>query len=94
MALPNNFRELVEVLVKDRLELLNHAIPESKKYKQIWKFEHESDFFYGHMIGNIEGAATVFFMNEYNRKLTMDEINEVKEIIEVHAKEFRDKIYL
>jgi len=93
MTLKKEFRQMVEIFVKDRIEILSKAVPESKKYYQIWKFEHEADFFYGHTIGNLEGYAMGIFLAEYNRKLTFDELNEVKEIIETHAKEIREKIY-
>ncbi len=92
MVLTPEFRKMVEEWVKINLETLDYIQKESKVFRQIWKFEHEPDFFYGQTVGRIEGHAQGVFLERFKQKLSLDELNEIKEIIEIHSKEIREKI--
>ena len=91
--LQENDRKMLEQIVNDNVEILKVAKNESKVYKQIWKFQNEHDFFYGHTVGRIEGTAIGIFLQRDNKRLSFDDLNEIKEIIELRSKEIRELIY-
>jgi len=93
MVLDPEFRKMVEEFVKISLEALDNIQKESKIFRQIWKFEHEPDFFYGQIVGRIEGHAQGIYFERFKHLLSYDELNEIKEIIEIHSKEMREKIF-
>ena len=58
--------------------------------KKIWKYENQFDFLYGEAVGTLIGMSIGMFLITYRRRATMDELYEIKEIVEFHAKEIRD----
>ena len=93
MVLTPEFKKMVEDLVKINLETLDNMEKESKAFRQIWKFEHEPDFFYGLTVGRIEGHVQGIFFERFKNRPSLDELHEIKEIIEIHSKEIREKIF-
>ena len=72
------------------------AIPTLKKeypkLKQDWKFEHEYDFLYGNIVGQILGSSLTAFKMTYQREATSEEILVIGEIIESYFPLIRDSI--
>ena len=93
MGLDNNFRRAVEDTIKSWLPLAPIIKQGDPKPQQIWKYEHESDFLYGMLIGEIHGDVHRLFKTIYNRAPSQEEGNEIKEIIESNAKELRTALY-
>ena len=93
MSLSENDRRVIEQLVADEINILRMARPDPKRLGQIWRFEHENDFLYGYVVGLIEGAVSTMFMQRENRRLSLEEQFQIREIIEVHGREIRSLIY-
>lgn len=69
--------------------LLSEIFPEMKK---IWKFDDDFSFVYGWYIGRLECHAQHAFFDNMGRWPQGEEIMELKEMIELHAKEIRNLI--
>lgn len=60
--------------------------------KKVWKFDDSFNFAYGWYIGRLECHAQHTFFDNLGRWPEGEEIMEIREIIELHAKEIRKKI--
>jgi len=65
---------------------------EYPKLKDGWKFEHDLDFIYGIIIGQILGSSFTAFKMIYNREASSEEILMIGEIIESYFPLIRDEI--
>jgi hypothetical protein len=65
---------------------------EYPKLKKDWKFEHDFDFIYGSIVGQILGSCLTTFKMIYDREATSDEILMIGEIIESYFPLIRDEI--
>lgn len=93
LSLSENDRRVIEQLVADEINILRTARPDPRRFRQIWRYEHENDFLYGYIVGLIEGAVATMFMQRENRRLSLEEQFQIREIIEVHSREIRSLIF-
>ncbi|VVC05275.1 Uncharacterised protein [uncultured archaeon] len=92
MDLDLEFRHRIE----DNIHAIIMTIPTLKqeypKLKNDWKFEHDFDFIYGVIIGQILGSTLTAFKMTYNREASSEEILMIGEIIESYFPPIRDEI--
>ena len=94
MVLMPEFRKFVEETVKVWLDITPEVVQGMKRTQQIWKFHNESDFLYGMLIGQITGDVQRYYKAKHgNNPPNEEDAREISEIIESHAKDFREIIY-
>ncbi|MHB8547265.1 MAG: hypothetical protein ACYDAJ_10905 [Nitrosotalea sp.] len=94
MVLTPEFRKFVIETIKVSLIVAPDIIQGFKRTQQIWKFQNESDFIYGMLIGQITGDIHRYYKATHNNNQpTRDDGVEISEIIESYAKDFREIIY-
>ncbi|MGI0011504.1 MAG: hypothetical protein ACREAE_08905 [Nitrosopumilaceae archaeon] len=92
MPLNAEFRQMIEDNIQTVLLTVPTLKKEYPKFKQDWKFEHEFDFLYGSVIGQILGGSLTAFKMIYLREATSEEILEIGEIVESYFDKIRDSI--
>jgi len=60
-----------------------------KKGKQMWRYESETDFWYGHVIGTLRILSYTSFKDTMGRLPNKEEEEEIHELIQVHGTEVR-----
>lgn len=92
MSLTPEFRKMIE----ENIHMIVMSIPTLKqeypKLKQDWKFEHEFDFLYGSVIGQILGSTMTALKLKYQRQATAEEMMLIGEIIESYFSLIRETI--
>jgi hypothetical protein len=92
VELSSEFRHRIE----DNIHKIIMTIPTLKqeypKLKKEWRFEHDLDFIYGSIIGQILGSSFTAFKMTYDREASPDEILVIGEIIESYFPLIRDEI--
>jgi hypothetical protein len=92
VELSSEFRHRIE----DNIHKIIMTIPTLKqeypKLKKDWRFEHDLDFIYGSIIGQILGSSFTAFKMTYDREASPDEILVIGEIIESYFPLIRDEI--
>ena len=92
MELTLEFRHRVEDSIHEIIMTIPTLKQEYPKLKNDWKFEHDLDFIYGSIIGQILGSSLTAFKMTYNREASSDEILMIGEIIESYFPLIRDEI--
>jgi len=92
MSLTPEFHKIIE----ENIHVIVMSIPALKKeypkLKHEWKFEHEHDFLYGSIVGQILGSTMTSFKLKYQRQATADEMMMIGEIIESYFPLIRETI--
>lgn len=92
MALAPDFRHMVESNIHTVVLSIPTLKKEYPKLKDDWKFEHEFDFLYGNVVGQILGGVLTAFKMTYAREATSEEIMMIGEIVESYFPVIRDAI--
>ncbi len=92
MALTLEFRQRIEDSIHGIIMTIPTLKQEYPKLKNEWKFEHDFDFIYGSIIGQILGSCLTAFKMTYDREATSEEILMIGEIIESYFPLIRDEI--
>ena len=92
MDLTLEFRHRIEDSIHEIIMSIPALKQEYPKLKNDWKFEHDLDFIYGNIIGQILGSSFTAFKMLYNRKASSEEILMIGEIIESYFPLIRDEI--
>lgn len=92
MDLALEFRHRVEENIHEIIMTIPTIKQEYPKLKNDWKFEHDLDFIYGSIIGQILGSSFTAFKMIYNREASSEEILMIGEIIESYFPLIRDEI--
>lgn len=82
MSLTPEFHKIIEENIHTIVMSIPKLKEEYSKLKQDWKFEHEYDFLYGSIIGQILGSTMTAFKLKYQRQATTEEMMIIGEIIE------------
>lgn len=92
MSLSQEFRKYLE----ETIHLIILGIPSLKKeypkFKSDWKFDNESDFLYGCIVGQILGSSLTSFKMIHNREAKPDEMLMIGELVESYFPLIRDEI--
>ena len=88
----SEFRHRIEDNIHEIIMTIPTLKQEYPKLKSDWKFEHDLDFIYGSIIGQILGSSFTAFKMIYNREATSKEILIIGEIIESYFPLIRDEI--
>ncbi|MBI1827982.1 MAG: hypothetical protein HY222_04460 [Thaumarchaeota archaeon] len=92
MELTSEFRHRIEDSIHEIITTIPTLKQEYPKLKNDWKFEHDLDFIYGSIIGQILGSSFTAFKMIYNREASSEEILMIGEIIESYFPIIRDEI--
>lgn len=92
MPLTIEFRKMIEENIHEIVLGIPALKQEYPQLKQEWKFEHEHDFLYGVVIGQILGSTMAAFKLEYKRQATSEEMLMIGEIIESYFPLIRETI--
>jgi hypothetical protein len=92
MSLTPEFRKMIEENIHTIVMSIPTLKQEYPKLKQDWKFEHEFDFLYGSVIGQILGSTMTAFKLKYQRQATTEEMMLIGEIIESYFSLIRETI--
>jgi len=92
MSLTPEFRKMIEENIHSIVMSIPMLKQEYPKLKQDWKFEHDFDFLYGSIIGQILGSTMSAFKLKYQRQTTTEEMMVIGEIIESYFPLIRETI--
>lgn len=92
VELTSEFRHRIEDSIHEIIMTIPTLKQEYPKLKNDWKFEHDFDFIYGSIIGQILGSSFTAFKMIYNREASSEEILMIGEIIESYFPIIRDEI--
>ena len=92
MSLTPEFRKMIEENIHTIVMSIPTLKQEYPKLKQDWKFEHEFDFLYGSVIGQILGSTMTAFKLKYQRQATAEEMMLIGDIIESYFSLIRETI--
>ena len=92
MTLTSEFRQRIEDNIHGIILTIPTLKQEYPKLKTDWKFEHDFDFIYGSIVGQILGGCLTAFKMIYEREATSEEILMIGEIIESYFPLIRDEI--
>ena len=92
MDLSSEFRHRIEDNIHEIIMTIPTLKQEYPKLKNEWKFEHDLDFIYGSVIGQILGSSFTAFKIIYNREASSEEILMMGEIIESYFPLIKDEI--
>ncbi len=92
MALTEEFRQMIEENIHEIILTIPTLKKEYPKLKKDWKFEHDFDFLYGIIIGQILGSSLTAFKIVHQRKAATDEMLMIAEIVESYFSLIRDEI--
>ena len=92
MELTLEFRHRIEDSIHEIILTIPTLKQEYPKLKNDWKFEHDLDFIYGSIIGQILGSSLTAFKMIHNREASSEEILMIGEIIESYFPLIRDEI--
>jgi len=91
--LPEGYRKIIEHKSQESIDRIDSYTEfELKTQQKILKFEDTYNFWYGYTVGNLEGYYTGLFEGIMNRPPTMEERQEINEIIETKHKIIREKL--
>lgn len=92
MAITPEFLQKIEDNIHEIIITIPTLRQEYPKLKNDWKFEHDFDFIYGIIIGQILGSCLTAFKITYNREATSEEILMIGEIVESYFSLIRKEI--
>ncbi|TLX80404.1 MAG: hypothetical protein E6L05_00430 [Thaumarchaeota archaeon] len=92
VALTPEFRQRIEDSMHGIIMTIPTLKQEYPKLKGDWKFEHDFDFIYGIIIGQILGSCLTAFKMVHEREATSEEILMIGEIIESYFPLIRNEI--
>lgn len=92
MALNHEFLQRIEDNIHGIIITIPTLKQEYPRLKNDWKFEHDFDFIYGIVIGQILGSCLTAFKIIYNREATSEEILMIGEIVESYFPLIRQEI--
>ena len=92
MELTSEFHRRIEDSIHEIIMTIPTLKQEYPKLKNDWKFEHDLDFIYGSIIGQILGSSFTAFKMIYNREASSEEILMIGEIIESYFPIIREEI--
>ncbi|MDH3657794.1 MAG: hypothetical protein OEM77_06625 [Nitrosopumilus sp.] len=93
MAIEEEFRQMIERLVKRQIEFIKNNSPEEfHRASKISKYENHVDFWHGYNLGYLNGQIIQMFQNIYNKEPTSDEYFEIEEIFQIYEKEIIDAV--
>jgi hypothetical protein len=92
VGLTLEFRHKIEDNIHEIIMTIPTLKQEYPKLKNDWKFEHDLDFIYGSIIGQILGSSFTAFKMIYNREASSEEILMIGEIIESYFPIIRNEI--
>lgn len=92
MALAPDFRRMIEKNIHDVVLSIPMLKKEYSKFKNDWKFEHEFDFLYGSIVGQMLGSSLTAFKMIHLREATSEEIYTIGEIVESYFPIIREAI--
>ena len=92
VSLTPEFRKIIEENIHEIVLSIPALKQEYPKLKQEWKFEHDFDFIYGNVIGQILGGILSAFRMLYKRETTNEEILMIGEIVESYFPLIRETI--
>ena len=89
MALDSDIRKIIETVIEN--DLIAPRVPKKRvpRLKHVWKCQDAYDFLYGHRIGYYKGLAEGMILERYRRQLSIEEDNEVFEIVERYTRKLR-----
>ena len=91
--LPEDYRKIIEHKSQESIDRIDSYTEFDLKIQQkILKFEDTYNFWYGYTVGHLEGYYTGVFEGIMSRPPTIDERQEINEIIETKAKIIREKL--
>lgn len=90
----SSIRKSLDNYVRHRVREISFEIKETfMNTSQVWKCENELDFLYGYYVGKLEEGSLHFLLKASRASVDgFADIFEIREIIETHRQELRDRI--
>ncbi len=93
MSFDPEVHDIIEQNINEHIQGIPTLIDEIfAQMQKVWRFDNSYNFAYGWYIGRLECHAQHTFYDNMGRWPEGEEILELKEIIEIHGKEIREKI--
>ncbi len=90
MALDVEFRQLLQ---RELEKTLDRIIEDNKSdFSKIWQCENENDFLYGWHLGKADDFCMNQYFIHYHKTPTNEDRDEIRGMLLLHAKDFRDKL--
>ncbi len=90
MVLEEKFHDKITSLIHKTLKSNEISSPELKQ--KIWGYDHDDDFQYGHKAGFLIGLIIGDYMEAYERFPSLDELIEIRKIIESYLDEIKNSV--
>jgi len=90
MALNEIVRRSIEKGIRENIEGYKGWNIDHIRGKQIWHYENETDFWYGHLIGSLIALSYTAFKSATTNIPSEEEQQEIWELVQVHSTEIRE----
>lgn len=90
--IPDVVRQSMEKGIRKNIESYRDWDINHKRGTQMWHYDHEIDFWYGHMVGSLQALSNIAFKDVLGRLPNSEEQNEIQEMIQVEGSKIQDLI--
>jgi len=90
VVLEEKFHDKITSLIHKTLKSNQISSPELKQ--KVWGYDNDDDFKYGHKAGFLIGLIIGGYMETYERFPSLDELIEIRKILESHLDEIKDSV--
>ncbi len=80
MALEKDFQDKIKSLIDECL--IPHGIQMHECEKELWKFNSEEDFKYGHKAGVVIGIVVGYYIAKYGKLPLNEDLTEMTKMVE------------
>ncbi|AFU59518.1 hypothetical protein Ngar_c25960 [Candidatus Nitrososphaera gargensis Ga9.2] len=88
-TLDQEFRKRAGETIENYLRILSGTFPNRQNLADTWRYEHEDDFMYGLVVGQLDGLIVGYFRGIYDRAPTDEESQEIKGIVQAYVQQIK-----
>ena len=74
------------------MRILSRTFPNRQNLVDTWKYEHEDDFMYGLVVGQLDGLILGYFRGIYDRAQSDEESQEIRGIVQAYAQQIKELV--
>ena len=89
VALDSEFRKKAGQTIENYLRILSGTFPNRQSLADTWRYEHEDDFLYGLVVGQLDGLIVGYFRGIYDRAPSDEESQEIKGIVQAYVQQIK-----
>lgn len=93
VTLDQEFRKRAGETIENYLRILSGTSPNRQNLIDTWKYEHEDDFMYGLVVGQLDGLILGYFIGIYDRAPSDEESQEIRGIVQAYAQQIKELVH-